>query len=323
MATHDVRVVQHGDHGAALLVQAAEQRHELIGGMAVHGCKGLVQQQHRCVLHQHAREQRALHLAAGQGIQAAARRRPGPRSPAPACSRRVPRHGRRWRRPAARRPSPPAPAPSWENCDPARRPAAATPDRRGPRQRFSGCRPSGQHAHDAFDQRGLAGAVRTDHRGHAAGGEAAGYGAQHRMPMPAEGDLVEFDGGVGDGATGNGPGRQRGAHAPHQPSAQLVNAHRPPAASAAAMRRHAEARKAGGTRRRAGVAPGLGGRSVKWDIRRKTGKGGGRRSREKLSSDQFLLCYIITNRLGFSRTRPHLEVFCYLPAISAARVLHP
>ena len=73
MATHDVQVVQHGDHGAALLVQAAEQRHELIGGMAVHGCKGLVQQQHRCVLHQHAREQRALHLAAGQGIQAAAR----------------------------------------------------------------------------------------------------------------------------------------------------------------------------------------------------------------------------------------------------------
>ena len=51
----------------------------------------------------------------------------------------------------------------------------------------------------------------------------------------------------------------------------------------------------------------------------KTGKGGGRRSREKLSSDQFLLCYIITNRLGFSRTRPHLEVFCYLPASRGAR----
>ncbi|MNV64618.1 hypothetical protein D3C71_1572690 [compost metagenome] len=63
--------MQHGDHRATLAVQPAQQRHQVVGGMGVDRGKGLVQQQHRRVLHQHPRKQRALHLPARQGVHAA------------------------------------------------------------------------------------------------------------------------------------------------------------------------------------------------------------------------------------------------------------
>ena len=94
------------------------------------------------------------------------------------------------------------------------------------------------------------------------------------MPVPAEGNLVEFDGGAGGGATRGGPG---GSAALMRPTNPAPSWSAPQAASGQrrAMRRHAEARIAERTRRRAGVAPGLGGRSVKWDIRRKQEKAAG------------------------------------------------
>src|SRR5829696_5160240 len=69
---HHLKVVQHGDDRALLVVPAADEIEEVGRSLGVDGREWLVEEDHGGILQQQAREQRALHLAAGQRRQRAA-----------------------------------------------------------------------------------------------------------------------------------------------------------------------------------------------------------------------------------------------------------
>ena len=66
MVAHQLHVVQGGQHGTALAVPALDQRQQVGRGFGVDGVEWFVEHDQSRVLQQHAREQHALHLTAGQ-----------------------------------------------------------------------------------------------------------------------------------------------------------------------------------------------------------------------------------------------------------------
>ena len=68
MPSHQLEVVRDDDDRAAFAVPALDQRHQVADGLGVDGVERLVEQDQLGVLHQHARKQRPLQLAARQRV---------------------------------------------------------------------------------------------------------------------------------------------------------------------------------------------------------------------------------------------------------------
>ncbi len=70
-APHDIEFMQHGDDGAPFCAPARDQRQQIVDRRFVDRPERLVEQDHRLVLHDELRKERALHLSAGKRIERA------------------------------------------------------------------------------------------------------------------------------------------------------------------------------------------------------------------------------------------------------------
>ena len=195
MVAHQLHIVQRRQHGAALAVPALHQRQQVGRGLGVDGVERLVQHDQARVLQQHAREQHALHLAAGQRADRAVLK-PVEADGGERLGDLVP-----LRLAHAAEKSGGAPQAGADQIEHRNRKAAVDID--ALRQigdvadieaaEIDRARQRLQNAGEPAKQRRLAGAVRPDHRHQRTGSDLAVEVMHRRMPVVAERDVVEFE----------------------------------------------------------------------------------------------------------------------------------
>jgi hypothetical protein len=72
MLTHQLEIVHHHEHGAPFAMPVPDERDQIGGRLGVDGVERFVEQDQIGLLHEHAGKERALQLAAGQGVDRSA-----------------------------------------------------------------------------------------------------------------------------------------------------------------------------------------------------------------------------------------------------------